>query len=133
MHGQPLAASQRCAAEIASSRKPSLAMDSMASPTKAWISSACASFSERPRAQIKQKALVERAGGGAVAAGDIVGENFQFRLVVGLGLVGQQQRPRHHLGVGLLRLGTDDDAALKHRMAAVVDHGAEDLAAGAVR
>ena len=68
-----------------------------------------------------------------MAAGDVVGEDFQLRLVVGLGLVGQQQRPRHHLGVGLLRIGTDDDAALEHRMGAVVDHGAEHFAAGAVR
>src|SRR4029079_7294640 len=45
------ASSQRCAAAIASSRKSSLAIDSMASPTKAWISSAWASFSERPRAR----------------------------------------------------------------------------------
>ena len=55
-------------------------------------------------AQIEQQALVERAGGRAMAAGDVVGEDFQLRLVVGLGLVGQQQRPRHHLGVGLLRM-----------------------------
>ena len=54
-------------------------------------------------------------------------------LLSASGLVGQQQRPRHHLGVGLLRVGAHDDAALEHRMAAVVDHGAENLAAGAVR
>src|ERR1700722_8366694 len=51
MHGHPRAVSQRCAADIASSRKASLAMDSIASPTNAWISIACASFSERPRAR----------------------------------------------------------------------------------
>jgi len=43
MHGQPRAASQRWAANIVSSRKASLAICSIASPTKAWISSACAS------------------------------------------------------------------------------------------
>src|SRR6185295_6877734 len=46
----PLASSQRCAAAMASSRRSSLTIDSMASPTKAWISSAWASFSDRPRA-----------------------------------------------------------------------------------
>ncbi len=51
MHGQPLASSQRCAAAIASSRRPSFTIDSIASPTKAWISSAWASFSDRPRAR----------------------------------------------------------------------------------
>lgn len=51
MHCHPLASSQRCAAAIASSRRSSLTIDSMASPTNAWISSAWASFSERPRAR----------------------------------------------------------------------------------
>ena len=68
-----------------------------------------------------------------MAAGDVVGEDFQFRLVVGFGLIGQQQRPRHHLGVGFLGVGPNDDAALEHRMAAVIDHSAEDFTAGAVR
>ena len=51
MLGHALASSQRCAAVIASSRRSSLTMDSIASPTNAWISSAWASFSERPRAR----------------------------------------------------------------------------------
>src|SRR6202171_3515296 len=51
MHGQPLASSQRCAVAVATSRRSSLTIDSIASPTKAWISSAWASFSERPRAR----------------------------------------------------------------------------------
>src|SRR6185369_3768863 len=51
MHCHPRASSQRCAIAIASSRRSSLTMDSMASPTKAWISSAWASFSDRPRAR----------------------------------------------------------------------------------
>ena len=51
MQGHDRALNQRSAADIASSRKESLAMDSMASPTKAWISSACASFSGSPRAR----------------------------------------------------------------------------------
>ncbi len=49
------------------------------------------------RHQIKLQARIERAGGGAMAADHVVGEDFQFRLVVGFGLVRQQQRPRHHL------------------------------------
>src|SRR6185437_14238816 len=46
-----LASSQRPADMTAISRRSSLAIDSMASPTKAWISSAWASFSESPRAR----------------------------------------------------------------------------------
>ena len=84
------------------------------------------------RPQIEQQAVVERAGGGAVAAGDVVGEDLELGLVVGLGFVREQQRPRHHLAVGLLRIGTHDDAALEHRMGAIVDHGAEHFAADAV-
>ncbi len=84
-------------------------------------------------AQVEQQALVQRARGRAVTAGDVVGENLELRLVVGLGLVRQQQRAGHHLAVGLLRVGTDDDPALEHRMRAIVQHRAEHLAAGAVR
>ena len=68
-----------------------------------------------------------------MTAGDVVCENLQLRLVVGLGVVGEQQRPRHHLGIGLLRVRTHDDAALKHGVRAVVDDGAEHLAALAMR
>jgi hypothetical protein len=42
------------------------------------------------RPQVEQQAFVESAGGGTVTAGDVVGENLQFGLVVGFRLVGQQ-------------------------------------------
>ena len=62
MHAHPRAASQRCAAEIASSRSVSLAMDSIASPTKAWIKQRLRFLLGKPaRLQIEQQALVERA------------------------------------------------------------------------
>ena len=93
-------------------------MPSTASPTKAWISSASASFSGMPRAlQIEQQILVERAGGRAVAALHVVGEDLQLRLVVGLGGLRQQQRVRRHPGVGLLRVRAHDDLALEHAAA----------------
>ena len=81
------------------------------------------------RAQIEQQVLVELAGGRAVAALHVVGEDFQLRLVVGLGLLGQHQRVRGHLGVGLLRARPHDDLALEHAAALVVEHGLEHLAA----
>ena len=81
------------------------------------------------RHQIELQAWIERAGGGAVAADHVVGEDFQLRLVVGFGLVRQQQRARHHLGVGLLRVRLDDDLALEHAVAFAVEHRLELLAA----
>src|SRR6185369_15278501 len=90
-------------------------------------------FGKTPRAQVEQQVFVKRAGGCAMAAGYVVSEDFQFRLIVGLSLVGQQQRARHHLGVRLLRVGTNHDAALKHRMSAVVDHRTKDFTALTVR
>ena len=56
------------------------------------------------RPQIEQQILVERAGGRAVAALHVVGKDLELGLVVGLGLLRQQQRVRRHLGVGLLRV-----------------------------
>ena len=106
MHGHPRAASQRCAAAIASSRRSSLTIDFDGLADEGLDQQRLRFLLGKPaRAQVEQQALVERAGGGAMAAGDVVGEDLELRLVVGLGLVGQQQRPRHHLGVGLLRVG----------------------------
>ena len=50
MHGHPRASSHVGAASISASRRPSCSIASTASPTKAWISSASASFSGMPRA-----------------------------------------------------------------------------------
>ena len=84
------------------------------------------------RLEVEQQVLVEVARGGAVAALHVVGEDFELRLVVGLGGLRQQQRVRRHLGVGLLRLRPHDDLALEHAAALVVEHRLEHLAAGAV-
>ena len=67
-----------------------------------------------------------------MAALDVVGEDLELRLVVGLGRLRQQQRVRRHLGVGLLRVRAHDDLALEDAAALVVEHGLEHLAAGAV-
>ena len=40
----------------------------------------------------------------AMAADDVVGEDFEFRLGRELAIVRQQQRVAGHLGVGLLRV-----------------------------
>ena len=81
--------------------------------------------------EIEQQILVERARGRAVAALHVVGVDFELRLVVGLGIVGQQQRVGGHAGIGLLRLPAHDDLALEYAAPAVVEHRLEQLAAGA--
>ncbi len=71
---------------------PLVPIASTASPTKACNSSASASAcGEAARHQVEQQVLVEGAAGGAVAAEHVVGEDLQLRLVVELGVVGEQQ------------------------------------------
>ena len=69
------------------------------------------------RHQVEELRLVDAAGRGAVAALDVVGEDLQLRLGRKLGRLRQEKRLRHHLGVGLLRVGLDDDAPLEHAFA----------------
>ena len=82
--------------------------------------------------QVELQGVVERARRRAVAALHVVGENLELRLVVGLGVLGEQQRARHHAGIGLLGAVADDDLALEHAAARIVEHGLEDLAAAAM-
>src|SRR5437764_14647065 len=42
-------------------------------------------FGKTARTQIKQQGFVQRASGRAVTTGDVVGEDLQLRLIVGLG------------------------------------------------
>src|SRR5258705_5506266 len=74
------------------------------------------------RLEIEQEVVVKRAGGRAMTALHIVGVDFQFRLAVGLGLLGQEQRMRRHLGVGLLRLRRNRDSALEYTAAFAVEY-----------
>ncbi len=116
------------------SRRASFSTCSSASPTKAWISSARASrLRDAARLEIEQQILVDLAGGRAVAADHVVGENLKLGLGIELGRLRQQQRLRHLLAVGLLRAGRNDDLALEHAARLVVEHGLEQLAAGAMR
>ena len=85
------------------------------------------------RQQIEFQILVDRACRGAMAALHIVGEYLEFRLVIGLGAIRQQQGLCHHFGVGPLRLPPHDDTALEYAVGLVVEHRLEDLAALAVR
>ena len=68
-----------------------------------------------------------------MAAHHVVGEDFELRLRIELRRLGEQQRLRHLLAVGLLRVGSDDDLALKHAARLSVHHDLEQLAARAAR
>src|SRR3546814_2531281 len=87
------------------------------------------SLRDAPGAQVEERAVVEVAGGGAMAADDVVGIDLQFRLGVDLGLVGQQQHLAELVAVGVLGIAMDDDLALEHRARGVVDRSEEHTSA----
>ena len=53
--------------------------------------------------EIEQKLVVDLARGRTMAADHVVGENLKLGLGIELGRLGQKQRSRHLLAVGLLR------------------------------
>ena len=65
--------------------------------------------------------------GRAVAALDVVGEDFQFRLCREIGIVGEQQRVARHFRIGLLGVGSDPDLALENALGAVEHDVADDF------
>ena len=133
MHGQPRVPSHFSAANISASRMASLEISSITSPMKACTSKRFGFLLvDAARHQIEFQRLVGRRNRGAVAADHVVGKDFQFRLVVGFRFVRKQQRARHHLGVGLLRVLAHHDLALENATAFVVEHRLELLAAFAV-
>src|SRR5665213_2294612 len=82
-------------------------------------------------AQIEHRLLVEIADRGAVAAFDIVGEDFQLRLGIDAGAPAQKQVSVELLRVAALRVGAHRDAAEEDAMRAVVDDALVELARGA--
>src|SRR5262249_9487192 len=84
------------------------------------------------RLEVEQQVFVERTRGRAVTALYVVGKDFELGLVVGLRPLGEQQRVRRHLGVGLLRVRPHDDLALKDAAGFLVAHRLEHLPAGAL-
>src|SRR6185437_12293934 len=77
-------------------------------------------LADAARAQIEQRVLVEVADSGAVAALDVVGENLELGLGVDRGARAQQQIAVEQLGIGLLCLRPDGDAAEEHAMGALL-------------
>src|ERR1035438_3250576 len=68
-------------------------------------------FADAARPQVEHGFGIQLADGGAVRAAHVVGENLQFGLGIDHRLVGQHQVLVGLLGVGLLRVLADDDAA----------------------
>jgi hypothetical protein len=77
--------------------------------------------------------VVQLPDGGAVRALDVIGEDLELRLGVGVGVVGQEQVHARLLGVGLLRVRRDVDAAAEHAGGAIVEDALVELPAVAVR
>ncbi len=63
----------------------------------------------------------------------VVGVNLQLRLGIDLRVVGEQQVAIGLLGVGLLRVLVDDDAAVKDAVRVLIENPVIELPAGAVR
>ena len=72
------------------------------------------------------------ADGRAVGAAHVIGEDFQLRLGVYLGVGGQQQSLVGLLGVGLLRVGPDEDFAVEDAARVTVNDAFVDLMAVAM-
>src|SRR5512143_2728509 len=68
-----------------------------------------------------------------MAAHHVVGEDLKLGLGIEFGRLGEQERLGHLLAVGLLRVGRDDALALENAARLAVEHGLEQLAAGAMR
>src|SRR5512135_1685778 len=83
--------------------------------------------------EIEQQLLVDLTRGRAMAADHVVGENLKLGFRVELRRLREQQRLRHLLAVGLLRIGRDDDLALENTARLAVENRLEQLAAGATR
>ena len=91
-HGIALSAVKTLAAHAVRAGRRA-AISATASSRKACISSPRASASRNAAgAQIEQRIRIQVAHRRAMGAFDVVGEDFQFRLEIGLGAVAQQQR-----------------------------------------
>ena len=84
-------------------------------------------------AHVEQHALVELADRRAVLALHVVGEDLELGLRVDERLLREEEVLVLLDGVGLLRAGADDDAAVEDRAGAAVEHALVELAARAVR
>ena len=85
------------------------------------------------RLQIEDVVMVQVARRRAMAAGHVIGIDFEFRLRIELGRLGQQQRMARLLAIRLLRMLPHNHLALKDAPRMVIHHALEQLPAGAVR
>ena len=83
-------------------------------------------------AEVEERRGVELAGGRAVPALDVVGQDLELGHRVDEGLGGEEQVPVHLLGVGLLGPGAHQHQAVEDAAAAAVEDPLVELAARAV-
>src|SRR5690554_1292831 len=82
--------------------------------------------------QVEHGSFIQLADGSTVGALDVIRVDFQFRLGVDFGTVGQQQVLVVHIRVGLLGVLVDMNPAIKHRVGLVRSNVAVGLFAVAV-
>ena len=85
------------------------------------------------RTQVEHRLVVQLPDRRAVRALHVVGEDLELRVRVDGRVVRQQQRAVGLLGVGLLRVLADDDAAVEDALALAVEDALVELVARAVR
>src|SRR5215471_2999923 len=93
---------------------------------------ACRELVDSAGAQIEERVLFNLADGRSMRTLYVVGIDLQLRLGVDLCVVREQQVAIRLLGVGLLRIFVNDDAAVKHAMRVAVEDAVIKLAAATV-
>src|ERR1051326_9586857 len=83
--------------------------------------------------QIEERLGVQLADGGAVGAAHVVGENLQLGFGIDDRVVGEDQVLVGLLGIGLLGVLADNDAAVENRVGFAVQNPLVEFVAGAVR
>src|SRR5712692_1270946 len=85
------------------------------------------------RTQVEQGILFHLSNGGSVRALHVVSIDFQLRLGVNLRVIRKQQVAVGLLGVSLLRVFVDKDAAVENSVTLSIQNAVIELAAGAMR
>ena len=95
--------------------------------------SPCGGWVESPGSQIKDRVVIHLADRRPVGALHVVGINLELRLRVRRRIVAEQQVFVGLLGVGFLRAGLHEDAAVKDTARLVIKYAVEIFVAVAVR
>src|SRR5579871_4731645 len=81
------------------------------------------------RTKVEQSVLFDLANGRAMGALHVVGVDLKLRFRVDLRIIGKQKVPVGLLGVSVLRVLVDNDAAMKHAASMLVEDAVIELPA----